>query len=417
MEITTTKGVDTFMQNLKLQLAKEVAKECKTVEDVHNLLKELFKGTIEEILEAEIEEHLGYEKHSVAGNNTGNSRNGYSKKTLKTKMGETEIAVPRDRNGQFEPKIIRKYETTANELEDQIVAMYAKGMSTRDIEGHLKDIYGIEISASLISKVTDKVFPLVSEWQARPLDKVYPIIYLDAIHFKVRKDSRIVNKAAYTVLGINMAGYKDILGIWIGENESASFWLGVCNDLKNRGVQDILIACKDGLSGFSEAISSVFPQTDIQLCVIHQIRNSMKYISYKEQKAVIADLKQVYQALTLEEAEVAFRSFKEKWGKKHPIVIRSWENNWLELTTFFNYPAEIRRIIYTTNIVEGYHRQLRKITKTKSAYPTDESLRKIIYLATVEVSKKWTIPVRDWSSCIAQFVLLYENRIPINMVL
>jgi putative transposase len=261
-------------------------------------------------------------------------------------------------------------------------------MSTRDIEDHMQDLYGIDVSPTMVSKVTDKIMPLIAEWQSRPLDRVYPIVFLDAIHFKVRKDNRIVNKAAYSVLGINMNGQKDILGIWIGENESASFWLGVCTELKNRGVQDILIACKDGLSGFSDAINSVFPQTEIQLCVIHQIRNSMKYVSYKEQKAVMADLKKVYQALTLEEAELAFNDFKEKWGKKHSIIIRSWENNWIELTAYFNYPPEIRKMIYTTNIIEGYHRQLRKVTKTKTAYPSDDALRKIIYLATTQAAKK-----------------------------
>lgn len=405
------------MQKAKEELARQIAKECKTVDEVHNMLKELFKGTIEEILEAEIEDHLGYKKHSVDGNNTGNSRNGYSQKTIKTKMGETELNIPRDRNGKFEPRIIKKYETTASEMEDQIVAMYAKGMSTRDIEEHLKDIYGIEMSASLVSKVTDKIFPLVAEWQSRPLERVYAIVYLDAIHFKVRKDNRIINKAAYTVLGITLAGMKEILGIWVGENESASFWLGVCNDLKNRGVQDILIACKDGLSGFSEAINAVFPKTGIQLCVIHQIRSSLKYISYKEQKAVMADLKQVYQALTLEEAELAFEIFKEKWGKRHPIVVRSWENNWLELTSYFSYPYELRRLIYTTNIVEGYHRQLRKVTKTKNAYPTDDALRKIIYLATADLAKKWTMPLKDWAKCLSQFAIQFGERIPANIAM
>lgn len=277
---------------------------------------------------------------------------------------------------------------TCNQIEDQIIAMYAKGMSTRDIEDHMRDIYGIDVSPAMVSKITDKILPMIAEWQSRPLERIYPIIFLDAIHFKVRKENRIVNKAAYSVLGINMSGQKDILGIWIGENESASFWLGVCNDLKNRGVEDILIACKDELSGFSEAINTVFPQTEIQLCVIHQIRNSLKYVPYKEQKELMADLKQVYQALTMEEAELAFEIFKEKWGKKHPIIIRSWENNWLELTAYFKYPYEIRRIIYTTNVIEGYHRQLRKVTKTKTAYPTDEALKKIIYLATIEASKK-----------------------------
>jgi len=358
-----------------------------------------------------MENHLGYEKHSLEGNNTGNSRNGYSKKRIKTKFGQTELKIPRDRNGEFEPKIIRKYETATNQLEEQIIAMYAKGMSTRDIEDHMRDIYGIDVSPTMVSKVTDKILPLISGWQSRPLDRVYPVVFLDAIHFKVRRENRIVNKAAYSVLGINMAGQKEVLGIWVGENESASFWLGVCNDLKSRGVEDILIACKDNLSGFSEAINTVFPQTEIQLCIIHQIRNSLKYVSYKEQKELIADLKTVYQALTIEEAELAFATFKEKWGKKHSIIIRSWENNWLELTAFFKYPHEIRKLIYTTNVIEGYHRQLRKVTKTKTAYPTDESLIKIVYLATVDASKKWTMPVRDWKTCISQLAIYFEDRL------
>lgn len=272
---------------------------------------------------------------------------------------KTEILVPRDRNGEFEPKIIPKYQRNVNEIEEQVLAMYAKGLSTRDIEEHLNDIYGIDVSAGLVSKITDKIMPLVAAWQSRPLEKVYPIVFLDAIHFRVRKDGRVLNKAAYTVLGINVSGHKDILGIWIREAESASFWLGVCNDLKNRGVEDILIACKDNLSGFSEAINAVFPRTSIQLCVIHQIL----------------------------------------------------ESNWLELTTYFDYPGEIRRLIYTTNTVEGYHRQLRKVTKTKTAYPNYEALRKIVYLATMDISRKWTMPIRDWGVCISQFVLLFEGRL------
>ncbi|MDD4754402.1 MAG: IS256 family transposase [Desulfitobacteriaceae bacterium] len=399
------------MQNIKNQLAAELAKDCKSMDDVHTMLKDLFKDTIQKVLEAEMDTHLGYEKHDPNGDHSGNSRNGYSKKTVQTQMGKTELKVPRDRNGEFEPQIIKKYETTANELEEQIIAMYAKGMSTRDIEDHMRDIYGVEVSPTMVSKVTDKIMPIIAEWQARPLDRVYPIVFLDAIHFKVRKDNRIINKAAYSVLAVNINGQKEVLGIWIGENESASFWLGVCNDLKNRGVEDILIACKDGLSGFSEAINTVFPRTRIQLCVIHQIRNSMKYVSYKEQKVVLADLKKVYQALTLEEAEYAFEEFKDKWGKKHPIIIKSWENNWLELTTYFDYPYEIRKMIYTTNIIEGYHRQLRKVTKNKTAYPTDDALRKIIYLATDSISRKWTMPIRDWRSYISQLVIYFGDRL------
>ena len=405
------------MQNERQKLVKELAKECTTVDDAHEKIRDLFKDTLQEIFEAEMEEHLGYQKHDNAGDNSGNSRNGYSKKTIKSRFGESEISIPRDRNGEFEPRIIKKYAATSNQLEEQIVAMYAKGMSTRDIEDHIKDIYGVDISANTVSKITDKIIPLITEWQSRPLERVYPIVYLDAIHFKVRKDNRIINKAAYSVLGITMDGLKDILGIWIGENESASFWLSVCNDLKNRGVEDILIACKDGLSGFSEAVSSVFPQTEIQLCIIHQIRNSLKYVSYKEQRALMADLKKVYQALTLEEAEAAFEAFKERWGQKHPIIIRSWEKNWMELTAYFKYPYEIRRIIYTTNAIEGYHRQLRKVTKTKTAYPTDESLKKIIYLATMEISKKWNMPQRDWKKCISQFHIYFNERLNAELAL
>ena len=403
------------MQDLKDLTIKDLARQCKTIDDIHDKLKEIFKDTIQELFEAEIENHLGYKKHSSEGDNTGNSRNGYSNKTLKTRFGNVEIDIPRDRNGEFEPQIIKKYEKTSNQLEDQILALYAKGMSTRDIEEHMKDLYGIEVSPTMVSKITDKILPMIAEWQSRALELIYPIVFLDAIHFKVRKENKIVNKAAYSVLGINVAGQKDVLGIWVGESESASFWLGVCNDLKNRGVQDILIVCKDGLSGFSEAINTVFPKTEIQLCVIHQIRNSLKYVSYKEQKELVADLKKVYQALTLDEAEMMFEQFKAKWGKKHQIVIRSWENNWLELTAFFKYPYEIRRIIYTTNTIEGYHRQLRKVTKTKTAYPTDESLIKMIYLATTDIAKKWTMPLRDWTRCISQFAIYFEDRLQIDL--
>jgi putative transposase len=395
-------------------LARELAKDCRTLEDIQELLKNVFKDTVQAILDGELDEHLGYEKHNIEGNNTGNSRNGYSKKKIKTAYGPTVVDVPRDRNGEFDPQIIKKYQTTSNGIEDQIIAMYAKGMSTRDIEDHMRGIYGIDVSPSTVSKITDRILPQIAEWQSRPLDPVYPIIYLDAIHFKVRKDNRIINKAAYTVLGINMDGIKEILGIWIGENESASFWLGICNDLRNRGVEDILIACKDGLSGFSEAISHVFPNTEIQLCVIHQIRNSMKYVSYKEQKEIMADLKEVYQAVTLEGAEQAFLAFKDKWGKRHPVIVRSWENNWLELTTYFRYPYEVRRIIYTTNTVEGFHRQLRKVTKTKTAYPGDEALRKILFLATMEASKKWTVPIRNWKSCISQMAIHFGDRLNLD---
>ena len=402
------------MQNTS-SLAKELAKDCRSMDDIHEKLKDLFKETLQQIFEAEMDEHLGYAKHDPAGNNTGNSRNGYRKKTVKTRFGQSEIEVPRDRNGEFEPQIVKKYESTSNQLEDQIIAMYAKGLSTRDIEKHMQDIYGIDVSPTMVSKITDKILPMITEWQSRPLDRLYLIVFLDAIHFKVRQDSRIVNKAAYSVLGINLEGHKEILGIWVGEHESAKFWLNVLNELKNRGVDDILIACKDGLSGFSEAINAVFPQTELQLCVIHQIRNSMKYVPYKHKKEVMADLKKVYQALTLEEAEFAFEEFKEKWDSKYPIIIRSWENNWSELTTYFKYPHEIRKMIYTTNIIEGYHRQLRKVTKTKTAYPNDEALIKIVYLATMDIYKKWTMPVREWGRSISQFAIYFSDRLEVGV--
>lgn len=402
------------MQDPRSQLIKELAKDCKSVADIQERLKSLFKPILQEALEAEMEEHLGYPKRSSEGDNSGNSRNGYSSKTVESGLGQTRIRIPRDRNGEFEPNIIKKWDRNVSDLENQILTMYAKGLSTRDIEDQMRQIYGVDVSPTMISRITDRVMPLIAEWQSRPLDRVYPIVFLDAIHFKVRQDNRVVVKAAYTVLGINSAGYKDVLGIWIGDSESASFWLGVCNDLKSRGVEDILIACRDGLSGFSEAISAVFPQTDVQLCIVHQVRNSLKYVPYKDWKPIMADLKTVYQALTLEAAEMAFEAFKDKWGQKYPMVVRTWEKNWLELTTYFGYPRDIRRMIYTTNSVEAYHRQLRKVTKTKTAYPTDDALRKILYLATMDITSKWTMPVRDWANCVSQLSIMFGERMVLD---
>ena len=399
------------MQGYEEKTVKDLARECKSVDDIIEMMKSLFKETLQLVFEAEIEDHLGYSKHNVLGNYTGNSRNGYKPKNIKTKFGNIPLEIPRDRNGQYEPQIVKNYETSINGLEEQIIALYSKGMSTRDIEAHINDIYGVDVSPSLISKITDKLLPQISEWQSRPLERVYPIVYLDAIHFKVKHENRIINKAAYTVLGINSEGYKDILGIWIGENESASFWLSVCTELKSRGVEDILIACKDGLSGFSEAIQSTFPQTHIQICVIHQIRNTTKYVASKHRKEFMNDLKKVYKASTLEQAELGFDNVKEIWESKYPKVIKSWEENWLELTAYFSYPVEIRKIIYTTNTVEGFHRQLRKVTKSKSAYPTDNSLKKIIYLATMDVMKKWTVPIPGWLECEGQFKIIFEGRL------
>ena len=339
-------------------LVEALGKECKTPAELSAKLKELFAGTLEKMLEAELDEHLGYEKNSVQGNGSGNSRNGHGRKTMKTEWGEAEITVPRDRNSTFEPQAVEKRQTRTDDIENRILAMYSKGMSTRDIEDHLRDIYGIEASSSLISRITDKVMPLVTEWQNRPLDAVYPIVFLDGIVFKVRRDAKVVNKCLYSVLGINMDGRKEILGMWMSENESASFWASICNELRNRGVSDILIACRDNLSGFSQAIEAAFPHTEQQLCVIHQIRNSTKYVSYKDLKALMADLKLVYGAASEEAALSALCEFGEKWGKKYPQILKSWETNWAELCTYFKYPQEVRTIIYTTNAVEGFHRML-----------------------------------------------------------
>ena len=393
------------------ELTELLAAECRDMADVQNLLKGLFKGTVETMLEGEMDEHLGYEKYSASGNNSGNSRNGYGEKTLKSEIGETAISVPRDRKGEFEPQVIGKRQTRTDDLEHRVLAMYAKGMSTRDIEDHLRDIYGVEASSSLVSRITDKIMPVVTEWQSRPLEAIYPIVFLDGIIFKVRKDARVINKCLYSVLGINMDGRKEILGMWLSENESASFWTGVLNELKNRGVQDILIACRDNLSGFSGAIETVFPHTEQQLCVIHQIRNSTKYVSYKDIKEVMADLKLVYGAPTLEDAEFRLEEFREKWGAKYPQILKSWDANWAELSTYFKYPQEVRTLIYTTNAVEGFHRMLRKFTKTKTIYPSDDAVRKSVYLSIQEISKKWTLPVKDWGCIIGQLIMFFGDRL------
>jgi len=393
------------------ELVGLMAQECESMQDIQDLLKNLFKGTIEEMLEAEMDEHLGYDKHSPLGDLTGNSRNGYNKKTIQTQMGKSEIKVPRDRNGEFEPQLIEKYQNKSDGLEHKIVAMYAKGMSVRDIEDHLRDIYGIDASPALISKITDKVLPAVQEWQSRPLERIYPIVFLDGIVYKVKKDAKVVNKCFYTVLGINMEGRKEILGMWITENESASFWASVCNELRNRGVEDILITCRDNLSGFSQAIESTFPKTEQQLCIIHQIRNSTRYVSYKHLKAVMADLKAIYQAPSEDDALYHLEEFKDKWNKNYPQIAKSWEDNWTALSAYFKYPAEVRRLIYTTNAVEGFHRMLRKYTKTKTVFPSDDSLKKSIYLSIQEITRKWSMPIPNWGIIMGQLSIFFEERL------
>ena len=376
------------------------------------IFAKLFANTLEQMMEAELTDQLGYEPYEAKGRNSGNSRNGYYSKKVRTSEGDTEVRVPRDRKGDYEPKILRKYASNTNELEEKIIGLYAKGMSTRDIQGTLQDLYGVEISAQAISSITDKVWSLVEAWQNRPLDSLYPFLFLDAIHIKLRRDGKIENTAVYVVLGVTMEGYRDILGHWIGTGgEGANFWLSVVSDLQARGVEDIFIASVDGLPGFKEAIQSVFPQTEVQRCIIHQIRQSLRYVTWKDRKAFMEDLKLVYNAATLEEAEANLHRLAEIWGQKYAIAVKSWEKNWDDLTTFFNYPKAIRRIIYTTNTVEAYHRQLRKVTKTKSSFPSPEAVRKLLYLATVDITAKWTSPVQNWPNVLNQLVIAFEDRI------
>ena len=392
-------------------LAQELAKTCRTQEDISAAIKELFAGTIESMLQAEMDEHLGYEKHDIVGNNSGNSRNGYNIKTISTQHGEAEIEIPRDRNGTFEPQVVPKYQTKSPNIESQIIGMYAKGMSVADISATMQDIYGINASKDMVSAITDKVLPQVMEWQNRPLESVYAVVFFDGVVFKVRKDGKIINRCVYTVLGITMDGFKDILGLWIGDSESASFWTTVCNDLRNRGVEQILIACHDNLNGFGSAINTVFPKTRQQLCIIHQIRNSTKHVSYKDLKPVMADLKLIYNANNAENAEFHLELFGEKWNGKYPQIYKSWQTNWSDLIEYFQYPDELRRLIYTTNAVEGFHRMLRKHTKNKTSFPTDDSLKKSIYLSVQEIAKKWNIPIRDWGTIIGQIGIFFEDEL------
>lgn len=386
----------------------------QSTEDIQKTLKELFAEVLQEALEAELDTHLGYERHDVKNKQTTNSRNGYSKKTVTSEYGDVEIEVPRDRLGSFQLVLVKKNQSNVTGIEEQIVALYAKGVSTRDIQDHLRGLYGVEVSPTFISNVTNKVMPFIKEWQHRPLQRTYAVVFLDAIHFKVRQDGMIVNKAAYMVIGVDLDGLKDVLGIWIGENESAKFWMNVLNELKNRGVEDILITCTDNLSGFSQAIAACYPQTEIQKCLIHRIRNSTRYVSYKDIKKVMADLKPVYKAVNEEAARMELDRFEETWGKKYPLILQSWRQNWSELATFFKYPPELRRLIYTTNMIESYHRQLRKVTKGKSVFPTDEALLKMLYLATKDVLRKWTGRVQHWGQILLQLTVYFPERVRVD---
>lgn len=395
----------------------EEVKKCKTIDDVigkDGLVQRLIKDVLENILEVEMGEHLGrdkYDRQTDIDQDDRNYRNGYSKKTLRSSFGDVDLDVPRDRKAEFEPQIIKKYETVCNELDKKIISLYAKGMSTRDIQAEVEDLYGITLSPSMISKITDKVIATATEWQNRMLDEIYPIVYLDAMYFKVRSNGKIVNKAVYICLGYTLEGYKDILGIWIDEAEGAKFWLSICNDLKNRGVKKILIACMDGLKGLPQAIKTVFPTVDIQTCIVHQIRNSIKYIASKDKKAFMKDLKEVYKATTEELALAQLDNLKEKWGSNYGMVIDSWYNNWNNLDTFFKFSPQIRKLIYTTNVLEGFNRQVRKFTKVRTIFPTDESLNKCVYLATMEIMEKWTQPIHNWGTTLAELSLYFEEQL------
>lgn len=406
------------MKELPINVGEEL-KKCRSVEDLigpGGLFKKILKDFVETTLDEEMNLHLGYEKNEARGRKSGNSRNGKTGKTVKSEtFGEIEIETPRDRNGEFEPVIVRKRQTNLGKLEDQIISMYGRGMTTREIQGHIEEIYGAEISPTHVSHITDRVIDLVTEWQSRPLSKIYPIVFFDAIHYKVRENNKIVTKAAYTCLAINMEGKKDVLGLWVGESEGASYWLNVLNEIRNRGVEDIFITCVDGLKGFPDAIKSVFPSAEVQLCIVHQIRNSLRYVSWKDYKALLADLKLIYQATTGEKAELELEHFSKKWGSKYPLVIKSWKNNWGNLTPYFRYPPEIRKIIYTTNAVEQLHRQFRKVTKNRSVFPNDESLLKLLFLSVRNISKKWTMSVQNWNFALTQFSIMFEERFELNL--
>lgn len=404
------KLTEEMIEQLKADLSK--AKNYEDLMGKDGAIKKLIAQSLEQMLESELTEHLGYEKHSPEGRNTGNSRNGKTHKTLKNDNGEIEITVPRDRNGEFDPVIVKKYERTIGPIEDKIISMYAKGMTTRDIQSHIQEMYGLDVSATLVSNITEKIVHIATEWQNRPLEGIYPIVFFDAIHYKVRDDSKkVVSKAAYTCLGVELNGRKDLLGLWVGEAEGANFWLSVLTELRNRGVKDILIACIDGLKGFSDAIQTVFPKTEIQLCVIHQIRNTLKYIASKDQKEFMKQLKTVYSSPTEEAALENLELLEGTWSKKYSLALKSWRANWNNLATFFKYPEEIRTIIYTTNAVESVHRQFRKVTKARSLFPNDDALKKMLYLAYRDLSKKWTMPIRNWSIVLSNFSIIFEQRL------
>ncbi len=392
-------------QTLDLTDALEQIKAGAKIEGKDGVLAPLIKQLTEAALQAELESHLTTEINK-------NRKNGKSTKTMKSSVGEFELDVPRDRNGSYEPQIVKKHQThMSDHIEQKILSLYALGNSYSQISEHIQELYGTEFSKATISAVTDKVIPLLKEWQQRPLESIYPFVWLDAIHYKIKDNGRYISKAVYTILGVGLNGKKEILGLYLSENEGANFWLQVLTDLNNRGVEDILIASVDGLKGFPEAINAIFPNTEVQLCIVHQIRNSIRYVASKNQKEFMKDLKIIYQAISKEAAEMELDNLESKWGKKYPIVIKSWRNKWEHLSAYFKYPEEIRRIIYTTNIIESVHRQFRKLTKTKGAFPNENSLLKLLYMGIQNASKKWTMPIWNWSLTISQLAILFEGRL------
>lgn len=397
------------------EVLDELLKEYKNPEDLlgeQGILQQLTKALVERALEGELTHQLGYDKHSPTGHNSGNSRNGTTPKTVKGKRGEMRINVPRDRNSEFEPQLIKKGQTRFNGFDDKILSLYARGMTTREIQGHLEEIYGVEVSPDLISTVTDSVLDEVKVWQARALDEVYPIVYLDALQVKARDEGRVSNRAIYLAIGVNMSGLKEVLGMWTSETEGAKFWMSVVTELNNRGVKDIFVACVDGLKGFPEAIEAVFPRTDVQLCLVHLVRHSTKYVSYKDRKQVAADLKTIYRAATAQEAEANLESFAGKWDTRYPMISKSWRANWSRVIPMFGFPEEIRRAVYTTNAIESLNMSLRKIIKNRPSFPSTDAVMKLLYLALNKISKKWTMPIKDWGAAINQFAIIYGDRVP-----
>lgn len=390
-------------------IAEQAAKNIKTEQDLNEFRQILTKITVEAALNAELDDHLGYARHEKTGR--GNSRNGYSSKTVQTEEGQFELDTPRDRNGDFEPQLVKKQQRRFTSMDDKILFLYAQGMTAREIVTTFKELYGAEVSATLISKVTNAVIDQVIDWQSRPLDPVYPIVYLDCIVLKIRQNKQIINKSIFVVLGVNLEGHKELLGLWLAESEGSKFWLQVLTELQNRGVKDILIACVDGLKGFPDAIAAAYPETQIQLCIVHMVRNSLKFVPWKDYKAVTADLKQIYQSATEEEALLALDRFAERWDGKYPQISKSWRAHWPNLNTLFGYPDEIRRAIYTTNAIESLNSVIRKATKKRKIFPTDDSAMKVVYLAIQEASKKWTMPIRNWKSALNCFMIMFEKRL------